>query len=68
MQKFLSQPFFVAEVFTNMPGKWVSLEDTVSGFKGLLEGQFDTMPENAFYMNGNIDECVEEAERLMAIE
>ena len=68
MQKFLSQPFFVAEVFTNMPGKWVSLEDTVSGFKGLLEGAYDTMPENAFYMNGNIDECVEEAERLMAIE
>merc|ERR1711965_10775 len=62
MQKFLSQPFHVAEVFTNMPGKWVSLEDTIGGFRGLLEGEFDELPENAFYMNGNIEECKVEAE------
>merc|ERR1711935_1014085 len=68
MQKFLSQPFFVAEVFTNMPGKWVSLEDTLSGFRGLLEGKYDDLPENAFYMNGNIEECIVEAEKLAAIE
>jgi ATP synthase F1 beta subunit len=67
MQKFLSQPFFVAEVFTNMPGKWVSLEETIGGFKGLLEGEFDELPENAFYMNGNIEECKVEAEKLMAV-
>lgn len=67
MQKFLSQPFFVAEVFTNMAGKWVSLEETISGFKGLLEGEFDEMPENAFYMNGNIEECKEKAEELAQI-
>merc|ERR1711865_508193 len=60
IQKFLSQPFFVAEVFTNMPGKWVSLDETIDGFKGLLEGKYDTLPENAFYMNGNIEECIVE--------
>ena len=68
IQRFLSQPFHVAEVFTNMPGKWVSLEDTIGGFRGLLEGKYDDMPENAFYMNGNMDECIAEAEKLSAIE
>jgi len=67
IQKFLSQPFFVAEVFTNMPGKWVSLDETISGFKGLLEGKYDLLPENAFYMNGNIEECIEEADKLSKI-
>jgi F-type H+-transporting ATPase subunit beta len=67
MQKFLSQPFHVAEVFTNMPGKWVSLEDTIGGFRGLLEGKYDDLPENAFYMNGNMEECIAEAEKLSKI-
>jgi len=67
MQKFLSQPFYVAEVFTNMPGKWVSLDDTISGFRGLLEGKYDDLPENAFYMNGNMEECIAEAEKLSQI-
>merc|ERR1712166_1687547 len=67
IQKFLSQPFFVAEVFTNMPGKWVSLDETIDGFKGLLEGKYDTLPENAFYMNGNIEECIVEAEKLAKV-
>ena len=51
-----------------MPGKWVSLEDTISGFRGLLEGKYDDLPENAFYMNGNMEECKQEAEKLAAIE
>ena len=56
IQKFLSQPFFVAEVFTGTPGKYVSREDTVKGFKGILEGKYDAIPEDAFYMKGGIDE------------
>lgn len=56
IQKFLSQPFFVAEVFTGTPGKYVSREDTVKSFKGLLEGKYDDLPEDAFYMKGGIDE------------
>ncbi|ECP8941576.1 F0F1 ATP synthase subunit beta [Campylobacter jejuni] len=58
IEKFLSQPFFVAEVFTGSPGKYISLEDTIAGFKGILEGKYDHLPENAFYMVGNIDEAI----------
>lgn len=64
IEKFLSQPFFVAEVFTGSPGKYVSLEESVNGFKSILDGKFDDLPENAFYMVGNIDEAVEKAETL----
>ncbi|PID48054.1 MAG: F0F1 ATP synthase subunit beta [Proteobacteria bacterium] len=64
IEKFLSQPFFVAEVFTGSPGKYVSLEESVAGFKGILEGKYDDLPENAFYMVGNIDEAIEKAEKL----
>ena len=61
IQRFLSQPFFVAEVFTGSPGKYVSLKDTIAGFKGILEGEYDDMPEQAFYMVGTIEEAVEKA-------
>ncbi|KGI56519.1 F0F1 ATP synthase subunit beta [Campylobacter sp. MIT 97-5078] len=63
IEKFLSQPFFVAEVFTGSPGKYISLEDTIAGFKGILEGKYDHLPENAFYMVGNINEAIEKAEK-----
>ncbi len=66
IERFLSQPFFVAEVFTGSPGKLVSLEDTIKGFKGLVSGEYDHLPEAAFYMVGPIDEAVEKAERLAA--
>ena len=64
IQRFLSQPFHVAEIFTGMPGKFVSLEDTIEGFKGIIEGKYDTLPEAAFYMVGNIGEAVKKAETL----
>ncbi|EFE2893033.1 F0F1 ATP synthase subunit beta [Campylobacter jejuni] len=64
IEKFLSQPFFVAEVFTGSPGKYISLEDTIAGFKGILEGKYDHLPENAFYMVGNIDETIAKADKL----
>jgi len=64
MQRFLSQPMFVAEVFTGREGKYVTREDTVRGFKEILEGQHDTVPEQAFYMMGTIDDVLAEAERL----
>ena len=64
IEKFLSQPFFVAEIFTGAPGKYVSLKETLRGFKGLLEGEFDTLPEQAFYMVGTIDEAIEKAKNL----
>lgn len=64
IEKFLSQPFFVAEVFTGSPGKYISLEDTIAGFKGILEGKYDYLPENAFYMVGNIDEAIAKADKL----
>jgi F-type H+-transporting ATPase subunit beta len=64
MQRFLSQPFFVAEVFTGAPGKYVSLKDTISGFKGILAGEYDHLPEQAFYMVGSIEEAVEKAEKM----
>ncbi len=61
IQRFLSQPFFVAEVFTGAPGKYVSLKDTIRGFQGILNGEYDELPEQAFYMVGTIDEAVEKA-------
>ncbi|MFH5286244.1 F0F1 ATP synthase subunit beta [Campylobacter jejuni] len=64
IEKFLSQPFFVAEVFTGSPGKYISLKDTIAGFKGILEGKYDHLPENAFYMVGNIDEAIAKADKL----
>merc|ERR1712216_37794 len=64
VQKFMSQPFHVAEVFTGSPGKYVELKDTVSGFKGLLEGQYDDLPEMAFYMVGDINEAIAKADEL----
>ena len=63
IERFLSQPFFVAEVFTGSPGKYVSLKDTIRGFKGILDGEFDHIPEQAFYMVGSIDEAVEKANK-----
>lgn len=64
IQRFLSQPFFVAEVFTGSPGKYVSLKDTIAGFKGIVNGEYDHLPEQAFYMVGTIDEAVEKAKKL----
>ncbi|WP_339866702.1 F0F1 ATP synthase subunit beta, partial [Pseudohongiella nitratireducens] len=64
IQRFLSQPFFVAEIFTNTPGKYVSLKDTIAGFKGILAGDYDHIPEQAFNMVGTIEEAVEKAEKL----
>jgi len=66
IEKFLSQPFFVAEVFTGSPGKYVSLPDTIKGFKEILEGKHDNLPELAFYMVGSIEEAIEKAEKLKA--
>lgn len=66
IEKFLSQPFFVAEVFTGSAGKYISLEDTIAGFKGILEGKYDHLPENAFYMVGGIEEAVAKAEKIKA--
>ena len=64
IQKFLSQPFFVAEQFTNLPGKYVKLEDTIKGFKGIINGEYDDLPENAFYLVGTIEEAMEKAKKL----
>ena len=64
IQRFLSQPFFVAEVFTGAPGKYVSLKDTIKAFQGILVGEYDDLPEQAFYMVGNIDEAVAKAKTL----
>jgi F-type H+-transporting ATPase subunit beta len=66
IQRFLSQPFHVAEVFTGSPGVLVALEDTVRGFKEILEGKYDDMPEAAFYMVGTIEEVVEKAKKMAA--
>jgi F-type H+/Na+-transporting ATPase subunit beta len=66
IERFLSQPFFVAEVFTGAPGKFVSLEDTIKGFKELCAGKYDHLPEAAFYMVGNIEEAVAKAQKLAA--
>jgi F-type H+-transporting ATPase subunit beta len=64
VERFLSQPFFVAEIFTGSPGKYVSLEDTIKGFSMVLNGELDDLPEQAFYLVGNIDEAIEKAETL----
>jgi F-type H+-transporting ATPase subunit beta len=64
IEKYLSQPFFVAEIFTNSPGKFVSIKDTVRGFKGILDGEYDDLPEQAFLMAGKIEEVVEKAKTL----
>jgi F-type H+-transporting ATPase subunit beta len=64
LQRFLSQPFFVAEVFTGTPGKYVSLKDTIRSFKGIVNGEYDNLPEQAFYMVGSIDEAVEKAKQF----
>ena len=64
IQRFLSQPLNVAEVFTGSPGKYVSLKDTIKGFKGIVEGEYDELPEQAFYMVGSIEEAVEKAKTL----
>jgi F-type H+-transporting ATPase subunit beta len=66
IERFLSQPFHVAEVFTSVPGRYVKLADTIRSFKGLVSGDYDHLPEQAFYMKGSIDEVVEEAERQSA--
>lgn len=67
IQRFLSQPFFVAEQFTGLPGRYVQLADTIKGFKEILEGRWDHLPEQAFYMVGTIEEAVEKAKKLGAI-
>ncbi len=64
IQRFLSQPFFVAEVFTGSPGKYVSLKDAIRGFQGIANGEYDHLPEQAFYMVGTIEEAVEKAKTL----
>ncbi|NLY03703.1 MAG: F0F1 ATP synthase subunit beta [Campylobacter sp.] len=64
VERFLSQPMFVAEVFTGSPGKYIALEDTIEAFKGLLEGKYDNLPEAAFYMVGGIDDVIAKAEKL----
>ncbi|MEM6774062.1 MAG: F0F1 ATP synthase subunit beta [Pseudomonadota bacterium] len=64
IERFLSQPFHVAEIFTGAPGKYVSLKDTISGFKGILAGDYDELPEQAFYMVGSIEEAVEKSKDL----
>lgn len=64
IQRFLSQPFFVAEIFTGSPGKYVSLKDTIRGFQGILNGDYDHLPEQAFYMVGSIEEAVEKAKEM----
>lgn len=66
IQRFLSQPFTVAQVFTGMPGKYVPLKDTIKGFQGIVDGEYDHLPEQAFYMVGTIEEAVEKAESMKA--
>jgi F-type H+-transporting ATPase subunit beta len=68
VQRFLSQPFFVAETFTGSPGKYVSLKDTIRAFKGIVSGEYDALPEQAFYMVGGIEEAVEKAKKMQAKE
>ncbi len=66
VQRFLSQPFHVAEQFTGMPGKWVSIEDTIKGFKMILDGEVDDLPEAAFHMVGTIEEAIEKGQKILA--
>ena len=65
IQLFLTQPFHVAEVFTGMKGKYVTVEETIDGFEKIISGELDHLPENAFYMVGNIDEAIEKGEKLL---
>ncbi len=67
VERFLSQPFFVAEQFTGRKGKYVKIEDTIRGFKEIVEGKYDSFPEQAFYMNGTIDEVIGSAEKMQAV-
>ena len=64
IQRFLSQPFHVAEIFTGSPGQYVSLKETIRGFRGICDGEYDHLPEQAFYMIGSIDQAVEKAKKL----
>ena len=64
IQKFLSQPFFVAEQFSGTKGRYVKLEDTISGFKGIIEGKYDDIPEQAFFMAGTIEDVLEKAKTI----
>ena len=64
IQRFLSQPFHVAEVFTGSPGIYVSLKDTIAGFKAIVDGEYDHLPEQAFYMVGSIDQAAEKAQSM----
>ena len=64
IQRFLSQPFAVAQTFTGTPGKYVTLKDTIRGFQGIVNGDYDDLPEQAFYMVGGIEEAVEKAEKV----
>ena len=66
IERFLSQPFHVAEIFTNLPGKFVDLKDTIRSFKGLVDGEYDELPEQAFYMCGSIDEVIAKAQQMAA--
>jgi len=66
IEKFLSQPFFVAEAFTGTPGKFVKIADTIRGFKEIVDGKHDALPEQAFYMAGTIEEVLEKAQKLAA--
>lgn len=66
IQRFLSQPFHVGEVFTGIPGRYVELEDTIKGFKGIVEGKYDHLPEQAFFMVGTIEEAEEKAKKMSA--
>ena len=66
VEKFLSQPFFVAEIFTGMPGKYVKLEETITGFNQILAGELDHLPEAAFYLVGSIEEAKAKAEKIAA--
>lgn len=66
IQRFLSQPFFVAEVFTGSPGKYVKLEDTIKGFDMILKGELDDLPEQAFYLVGDINEAIAKGEKIKA--
>ena len=66
IQKFLSQPFFVAQAFTGVEGRYVKLEDTIRSFKAVVAGEYDHLPEAAFYMVGTIEEAIEKAQRLAA--
>ena len=64
IQRFLSQPFFVAEVFTGSPGQYVSLQESIKAFQGIVAGEYDDLPEQAFYMVGTIDEAVKNAKKM----